>query len=150
MRIADPSKLTENQKQLLAKSLAKQTTARQLKPFKPFEIKIPMEVKSNNYWLKAHWSKRGKYSQDALSYLQIRGHTNYEPCNQKRHVTYTRMMSKGQRAFDEDNLIAGFKGIQDALKKAGIIKEDTPDWIEATYKQKRSDTNYPYMIIKVE
>lgn len=53
----------------------------------------------------------------------------------KRRVTFLRVYRKGKRKYDNDNLVAGFKGPRDVLKELGLIVDDNPRFIEAHYEQ---------------
>lgn len=75
----------------------------------------------------------------------------------KRRVTFIRLMGKGQRAFDDDDLIGGCKLVRDAMRRpkpwtkrvgkarvsmltagASLIVDDSARWLEATYVQERA------------
>jgi hypothetical protein len=82
----------------------------------------------------------------------------------KRSIAITRVMGKGQRAYDFDDLVGGVKPILDAMKPArpgavmppyrsgpkagerrvvkpvpgaGLIYDDSPAWVDVTYRQER-------------
>ena len=76
----------------------------------------------------------------------------------KRRLVLTRVMGKGQREYDFGNLVGGCKAIVDAmlpskpprevLEKgkrvlkagvpgAGLIYDDSPAWVDVTYRQER-------------
>lgn len=48
-----------------------------------------------------------------------------------------RIMGKGQREFDYGNFIQGAKPIPDFLQKIGLIWNDSPNWFDCEYQQKR-------------
>ena len=67
----------------------------------------------------------------------------------KRHVTITRLIGKGQREYDYDNLVAGSKAVVDAMKPpvrrrgvpvmgASLIVDDGPAHVLVTYLQERA------------
>jgi hypothetical protein len=79
----------------------------------------------------------------------------------KRLVTITRLMGKGQRPFDYDNLVAGAKPVVDAMKPpanrrgrrtdgASLIVDDGPAYVRVTYEQERSADGRPGTLITVE
>lgn len=56
----------------------------------------------------------------------------------KRRVTLTRLMGKGQRAFDRDNLVGGAKGLVDAMVRVGLLLGDDAEHAEIHYDQERA------------
>ena len=79
----------------------------------------------------------------------------------KRLVTITRMMGKGQREYDYDNLVAGAKAVVDAMKPpanrrgrqvngASLIVNDDPKHVLVTYTQERSALGEPGTLITIE
>lgn len=71
------------------------------------------------------------------------------PAVRHRTVTVTRLMGKGQREFDYDNLVAGAKAVIDAMKPAhmrrgclvagaSLLVDDSPRWVTVTYLQERA------------
>jgi len=54
----------------------------------------------------------------------------------KRRVTFTRVYAKGKRAYDDDNLTAGFKGARDVLTRLGLLLDDKAAFLEAHYSQR--------------
>lgn len=87
----------------------------------------------------------------------------------KRRVTFVRLMGKGQRAFDDDDLVGGCKLVRDAMRKpqpwtkkvgklkvpmmtagASLIVNDSAKWIEAVYVQERAADGRPGTRIELE
>lgn len=66
----------------------------------------------------------------------------------KRRVIFTRVYGKGKRAFDNDNLITGFKPFRDVLTRIGWIVDDTPKWLEAHYNQHKGDEDMTIILIQ--
>lgn len=76
-----------------------------------------------------------------------------------RHVHLVRLLGKGQRKWDSDNLPAAFKGFRDAMQRervverkgkvptlvpgAGIVWDDSDRWSAFTYAQIKSDDGRP-------
>ena len=56
---------------------------------------------------------------------------------EKRHVSITRVMGKGQREFDYGNLVGGCKPIPDVLQELRLIHDDSPKWVTIEYKQRK-------------
>lgn len=57
----------------------------------------------------------------------------------RRHVTFTRHYTGREREMDHANMVGGMKGPVDAMVRAGLLVDDSPKWLEATYLQLRSD-----------
>ena len=85
---------------------------------------------SNNKAQRMHWSKRQKAAEDVhwlvkqqlLKILEAKG---YWPCYPKASIRFKVYLSTA-RAFDPDNFFGGSgKWIIDALKKEGIIVDDS-------------------------
>ena len=66
-----------------------------------------------------------------------------------RRVTITRLWGKGQRAWDDDNLVAACKALRDAMQAprvvrgrhipgASIVVDDSAKWSAWTYAQERA------------
>lgn len=79
----------------------------------------------------------------------------------KRLVTICRLMGKGQREYDYDNLVAGAKAVVDAMKPsasrrgrqvlgASLIVNDDPAHVVVTYLQERAATGQPGTLITIE
>lgn len=103
---------------------------------------IPREVLSLN----AHrtnagsrWGQR-KYRDDRTAWQQwfmVRHDRESTGAHRRRRVTLTRVMGKGQREFDADNLSGGMKVCVDAMVRAGWLRDDTKQWAEIHYAQER-------------
>ena len=80
-----------------------------------------------------------------------------------RHVTITRLMGKGQRAFDRNDGMEGgdaatlrdamqvvIRGGGHAVEGAGIVVKDDERWSTWTYAQERSGDGRPGVRVRVE
>lgn len=80
----------------------------------------------------------------------------------RREVLFTRLMGKGQRSWDCDNVIAALKGIRDAMQAtvkglngstlpgAGLIVDDSARWAEFPKPlQERSVDGSPGLRIRI-
>lgn len=61
----------------------------------------------------------------------------------KRGVHVLRLMGKGQREYDDENLLRGVKALMDALVVAGFLKNDSPKWRVLSYDQLRAEVPEP-------
>lgn len=93
----------------------------------------------------------------------------------RRRVTIVRLMGRGQRAFDDDNIAAACKGLRDAMQRprtygkrmkfggrtsglvvqvpiagAGIVWDDSCRWSEWRYAQERAADGRPGVRVTVE
>lgn len=62
----------------------------------------------------------------------------------------TRFYKKGKRPFDTGNLIGGFKPTIDALVETGLLRDDSPQWLQAWYFQKPSPTGKDVVELVIE
>lgn len=66
----------------------------------------------------------------------------------RRRVTITRRFSGRQREWDPDNLVAGTKVLRDALKRAGVIVDDSRQWLECHSLQERADRSETVVLVE--
>lgn len=57
--------------------------------------------------------------------------------NEKRRLRIVRVLGKGEREYDFDNLVGGAKALVDAMARAGLVLNDNARWLEASYHQER-------------
>lgn len=57
------------------------------------------------------------------------------PATGRRRLTLTRIYARGQRALDRDNLAGGMKPLVDAIAREGLLRDDTPAWLELHHDQ---------------
>jgi len=57
------------------------------------------------------------------------------PAVGRRRLTLTRIYARGQRALDRDNLAGGAKPLVDAIVREGLLRDDTPAWLELHHDQ---------------
>ncbi len=113
-----------------------------------FELHLPKETKSLNKTLKEHWSVRIKDKEDwqlllGLEFtagpIWVRKKFDHQTwLSLKKRITITRIMGPKQRPFDHDNLVGGCKQLIDAMKGI-LIKDDTAEYLQATYKQVKGE-----------
>ena len=102
---------------------------------------IPIEIKSGNKIIGRHWSSKAHYNKKIMeaTYWEMLKDKDQRRNDCYAIVTVSRVLSKGQKLFDDDNLSWGFKPVFDCLKNTGWIKDDNPKWIKRGYKQVRGD-----------
>lgn len=98
-------------------------------------ISLSKEIKSRNFWDKQHWSKRSRESKDweKQIWAALNGAVKKHRAKGRTHIKIT---SLRKRLLDHANLSGGFKGGMDALKRLGLIVDDSPKWIDEIYEQK--------------
>jgi Holliday junction resolvase RusA-like endonuclease len=55
-----------------------------------------------------------------------------------------------KKLLDPDNLMGGFKPVLDVMKQLGIIKDDSPEWIEFPMPKQEVDRRRPRTILTLE
>lgn len=139
------------------------------------EIVIPVKLDSPNWLRNPHWSARNKETkmwQAAIHYsagcglttwtlklgekstLDKRGHYRFVELRKKerRRVTVIRQVAS-RREFmqDDDNLKFALKPVNDALKRLGLLFQDSRKWLEQPpVDQQVSPDGRPYTIIRIE
>jgi len=96
----------------------------------PFLIKI----ESRNYYDSKHWSARYKDSQQWEKLIKswcVKRDIDRVAKTKKKIIFYSQRV----RFLDDDNLTGGFKGMRDAIKRVGLIVDDSPKWLETKYLQ---------------
>jgi len=72
----------------------------------------------------------------------------YPPVTQ--NVTITRCYTGGDRQFDEGNLAGGnVKQLVDAMTFCGFWRDDSPKYINLTFKEKKMDKGLPMVLIEI-
>jgi hypothetical protein len=92
---------------------------------------IGYEVPSQNTYNGWHWSKRHRDTMRLERW--IRSVHPYPPAEGHRHLHIHRVCR--QRITDDANLRGGAKGLVDAIKRAGLIKDDKDQLATITYSQ---------------
>ena len=101
------------------------------------KLTISLPIISANKLLRMHWAKRAKIQRDYFyaimaQWWNIGNFLSPVRIKKKKKVIIT---SYRKRLLDKDNLYAGAKCLGDALKKAGLIWDDSPKWINLEVKQ---------------
>jgi Holliday junction resolvase RusA-like endonuclease len=97
-------------------------------------IDVPLELKSPNTWQGRHWRYKHRESQmweEAIWTLCALVMKPRRICEVKRRVTVTRFVPSARNFIrDDDNLRFATKPLNDALKRLGLIKNDSRNWLE--------------------
>ena len=98
---------------------------------------LPLKIKSANEILRQHWATRRKSKQEYK--LFIRNQMRLKNIQKAECRKYNiKILSYRKRLLDYDNLVSGCKSLLDAMIDEGLIYDDSPDYIEAQYKQYKS------------
>jgi len=97
-------------------------------------IEISVATLSRNQLDSMHWSNRSKYSKNwqSLIYAAFKF-----KCPKASGKVFLKITGYRPRLLDHDNFIGGCKGVLDAMKRLGIILDDSPDFIEVQYEQRK-------------
>jgi len=117
---------------------------------------LPVIMPSLNNQLRAHWAVRKRTKDNAAWHLRaVMGRKSIEHRDRFANVIITvysnapKLAGGRARRLDTDNLIGGQKPLVDALKQAGIMKDDSPKWAAITYLENRDKVETPRTEIDV-
>lgn len=112
---------------------------------------FPVKIDSLNKRLTRHWSRNyrdGKALQAIIgAFINRYSLKVHFQEKRKRRVKFVSLRS---RMLDTDNLIGGFKGVRDAIKRLGVIVDDSPKWLDALYEQRPAKKETHGFFIEVE
>lgn len=115
------------------------------------EIKLPEATPSLNETRKWHWAREHKEKQRWLWMVKsVLGPSVIEASQAKgsRRLVLERF---GVRPVDADNLAGGAKGLIDALKQLGLVRDDSPTFLELEAKNgKREKGQAPWTKLTLE
>lgn len=118
-----------------------------------WSFRLPIKLLSGNQIKGSGRGRSGwKYREQRKLWARAIGAANIvcQPATGPRRLWLTRQWGKGQRAYDTDNLIWGFKPVVDEIVKQGWLLDDTPDKVERIYDQFKSEDGFNYVHVKVE
>lgn len=121
-----------------------------------WEMRIPIEPPSQN---QVH--NKTRFSAEARRYRVVRDEFGLlirsEMISQripvakvKRTITITRLIGKGNRAYDHANLVGGCKPAIDGAVRVGLLVNDTAGWFEGWYRQEKAPDGKGATLIVVE
>ena len=109
---------------------------------------LPLKIKSLNEILKQHWATRRKSKQEYALFIRNQMRLKNIP-KAKCKKYYIKILSYRKKLLDYDNLVAGCKGLLDAMIDENLIHDDSPDYVNVIYKQYKSK-EYNTIIIRQE
>lgn len=102
---------------------------------------LPIQVPSQNTVKRAQWKgNRGYYKRLREDFgFAIKAKAQWVPkATGPRKVTITRLIPKGGRRYDQDNLISASKCLVDEMVAFGLLKDDSEAWAVIQYEQEKS------------
>jgi len=117
---------------------------------------LPVIMPSLNKQLRSHWAARKRLKDNAAWHVRASmGRYKIDHRDRFANVSITvysnapKAMGGRARRLDTDNLIGGQKPLVDALKQAGIMKDDSPKWAAITYIENRDKVESPRTEIEI-
>jgi len=119
----------------------------------PTTITLYAVPPSLNKLMRMHWAAksrlRSKYGNAVFALLSAKGWRFREKNNIPR-ASVKIIVYQRTRRLDQDNLIGGMKPLIDGMRDAGVIRNDSPAWIDFPAPVQGVDREYPRVAITVE
>jgi hypothetical protein len=96
-------------------------------------IAVSKPILSRNQIDKMHWAKKSRESKEWEREIFAALNGKVSKAKGLRTVNVTSLRA---RELEDDNLIGGFKGGRDAIKRLGLIIDDNSKWCRFKYSQK--------------
>ena len=112
-----------------------------------FECVLPVDLKTQNTGRGNSWYRPAAERKRIAEMLH--DHVR-EPFDGPVCVLYTRILGPGQRAWDNDNLAASCKQLQDALTELGWWYDDSAKWLSVIgYRHAEHRGEFPAVMVSV-
>lgn len=102
-------------------------------------IRFEIEERSPSLNTVHHWLRKRAWEYDKYKsrtkkvvHVRCKEQRGWKAATTKRFMRITR---RSPRKLDDENLRGGCKVIVDALVEAGVLKDDSPTWVEREYRQ---------------
>lgn len=125
-------------------------------PAPDFVLVLPVIMPSLNKQLRMHWATRKRLKANTGWHLSaVMGRVEIQHRGRIAHVTITvysnapKAAGGRARRLDTDNLIGGQKPLVDSMKQAGILKDDSPKWLDIGYIERRDKVERPRTEIEI-
>lgn len=111
-------------------------------PIEGIVITLPFATPSQNVYMRWHYHKRNRFRDEARMHIrsQIRmmpAFRHRSPVPEERRIG-VEFLRRGVRQLDYGNLVGGgMKAVLDALVLEGLLKDDSPKWVQDAYHQER-------------
>ncbi len=116
------------------------------------DLLIPLEIPSQNESDHMHWSKRHKMTKLWETWIRYAMRPNAMDCASGKRSVHIHAFRK-RRITDASNLHGGAKYAVDAIKRCGLLIDDSDKWVTLTYEQSvasKSPTKKPCTRITIE
>ena len=111
------------------------------------------EVPSQNVTMRQHWAKTAKMNTRLLMTIKCMIKESHKVSADHPIKRRVKIIAYRKRFIsDHSNLVGGCKGLIDAIKRAGLLVDDSDQWMRAEYWQSKaseSPTGKPYTIITI-
>lgn len=118
----------------------------------PVRLVLPFVTPSLNEWANWHYLRRHRWGLRAeralVASLRLQGLPVDLEGGERRAVTVERYGRPGH-VLDDDNLRGGCKGLVDALRRLGLVRDDSPRWMTATYSDVRRRGETPHTVVTI-
>lgn len=117
---------------------------------KPFQLEFRLDglPKSPNQLLGAHWTIRSGHAKK-WKRLVWRMCWHLKPSSPLKSALITFTRASSAKSMDDDNLAGSFKSVRDGLKEAGIIQDDSPEFVECKYERAKCAPKHGHVIVRV-
>jgi hypothetical protein len=99
-------------------------------------IIIPYEVPSLNKTAKMHWAAKSRINNQLVVLIRARSAGIVPPPDGSRRRVHIIAYRKRLMSDSSDNLPGGAKGLRDAIKRAGLLIDDSDKYADITYEQR--------------
>tara|TARA_Y100001963_G_scaffold159563_1_gene263782 strand:- start:2581 stop:2946 length:366 start_codon:yes stop_codon:yes gene_type:complete len=101
---------------------------------------LDVTIKSRNVLDKLHWAAKSRLRDEYIALIKSEMVRKKIPKAKESSYYTLEIVSWRKRLLDYDNLVGGCKQLIDAMKHAGFIYDDSPQYIKLMIKQvKNSD-----------
>lgn len=103
-------------------------------------FELPGVLVSLNRLLRVHWGSRRRYQKGFEEIAELVKRESEIPPAKKKRELY--IIQYRQKLLDKDNLYGSVKPLVDALKKAGLLVDDSEEWLDLHPLQIQIDSNH--------
>lgn len=113
----------------------------------PVLLTIPIRIPSGNTELRSHWAVRRRSMTRWMWAIRQQVKPRAKAAAVRMRV---RITSYRERMLDPDNLVSGCKSLIDALKRSGLIYDDSGDWIDLDVSQEKAPVRRERTVVEIE
>jgi len=114
-------------------------------------IVMPTVLLSGNVLRSMHWARQYRYGKalelEVWALLMAQMHGPVERATGRKHVTVT--LYHRARRFDQDNAHRAAKPLLDALRRLGLIRNDSRRWLDLDIEQE-VDRERPCTVVEID